>query len=172
MIVAPTQSNLLAALKSFLVAVLPVNGPDGKPLDIIAAQQNRIPEPRGASFVVMTPTRMERIETNVDSVADANFTGSFAGTTMTISAVDPRFPTRLRDGFGVEPFANQSPNYGVVPLYADDARQLPFTNDQQQVETRWVVDALLQANVVVSVPQQFADTVGLVLEDVDAVFPP
>ena len=34
------------------------------------------------------------------------------------------------------------------------------------------VEALLQANVVVSVPQQFADSVGLVLEEVDAVFPP
>lgn len=69
--------------------------------------------------------------------------------------------TLFRDGFAVEQFANQQPNYGVVPLYADDPAQRPFLNDQQQVENRWVVEALVQANVVLTVPKQFADSVAL-----------
>jgi hypothetical protein len=77
----------------------------------------------------------------------------------------------MRDAFGVDQFANQSPNYGTVPLYADDARQAPFQNDQQQIEWRWIVEALVQANIVVSVPQQFADAVALGLKSVDEVFP-
>jgi hypothetical protein len=250
----PTQSNVQAALRSFLVSVLPAVGPDGNPVDVIAAQQNRIPEPRGTSFVIMTPMRAERIETNVDSYQDANFTGSITGTVMTITAVDPRFPngtirvgsaisgvgvaagttvaavltgtgqigtytvapsqtisaralsaggqqiqqaqkwwfqldfhgdpardisgdmatvvsTLLRDAFGVRQFADQVPNYGVAPLHADDPRQTPFFNDQQQVENRWVLEAVLQANAVVSVPQQFADAVDLGLISVDATYP-
>lgn len=250
---APTQSSILTALRSFLESVLPAAGPDGFPLDVITAQQNRITTPRGSSYVTMTPLRQERIETNVDTSNDAAFIGNIAGSTMTITAVDPRFDfpiavgsvmsgngvaagttvtalgtgagglgtytvnqgpqnlssrtlsagaklvqqalkmtvqldfhsidlssgdlavtvsTLFRDAFAVEQFANQSPNYGVVPLYADDARQAPFNNDSKQVETRWIVEALLQANVVVTVPQQFADAVDLGLISVDATYPP
>jgi len=253
MTIAPTQSEIQLALRSFLTEVLPATGPDNQPLDIIAAQQNRVPAPRGSSYVVMTPRAFERIETNVDSATDANFTGSIAGTTMTITAVDSRFPsgeigvgstifgagvaagtvvskiltgsgqigtytiapgqtvssrtlsagsktvqqalkatiqldfhstdysagdlantvsTLLRDAFAVDQFANQSPNYGVVPLYADDARQIPFLNDSQAVEWRWVVDTLLQCNVIVQVPQQFTDSVGLDLVSVDEAYAP
>lgn len=77
----------------------------------------------------------------------------------------------MRDAYAAEQFANQSPNYGVAPLYADDAKQLPFFNDQQQVEWRWVVEALLQANISVSVPQQFADAVVLTLDSAIELFP-
>jgi hypothetical protein len=94
MLPAPTQSNILAALRSFLVQVLPATGPDGKPLDVILAQTNRIPEPRGASFVTMTPTRFERIETNFDSYEDASFTGSIAGTTHDDCGGRPAIPRR------------------------------------------------------------------------------
>lgn len=79
--------------------------------------------------------------------------------------------TLLRDPFGVNQFANQSPNFGTVPLYADDAVQRPFFNDQQQVEFRWVVQALLQANITVTVPQQFADSASLNLISLFEEFP-
>lgn len=252
---SPTQSNVISQLRAFLTAVLPATGPDGLPVDIIQAQPNRVPEPRGSSFVLMTPLRFPRLRTNVNTYEDAAFTGSIAGATMTITAVDDRFPdgkigvgsvvfgaglaspttvaavltgagqvgtysvsppqtvgsrtlsagaesieqagqwtiqldfhgdpkadisgdmaatvsTLFRDGFAVEQFANQSPDYGVVPLYADDPAQRPFVNDQRQVENRWVVEAMLQANIVVSVPKQFADSVALDVVSVEATFPP
>ena len=245
--IAPTQSNIQAALKAFLIAVLPPN------TRVISGQQNRTAEPIDGDFVVMTTLRFERIETNIDSYADAKFTGSIAGATMTITAVDPDFTgqiglgstifgvgvaagtvvtalgtgtgglgtytvnnsqtissetlsagsqtieqpakvavqldfhsanltdagdmaqtvsTLLRDAFGTEQFANQDPNYGVVPLYADDPKQMPFVNDSQQYEWRWVVEAMLQANQVVSVPQQFADSVEVDIISVDAEYAP
>jgi hypothetical protein len=250
--VAPTFDNIAAALRSFVVSVLPTVGPDGKSLDVIIAEQNRIPSPAGSSYVVMTPLRQERLETNTDSYSDAVFTGSISGTTMTITAVDSRFPaatlaggavifgpniaagttvtailsgsgqvgtysvspgqsvasetisagtkqiqvslrvafqidyhsadtsagdnativaTLLRDEFATNQFANQSPAYAVVPLYAEDPHQMPFTNDQQQVEYRWVSEALLQANITVSVPQQYADTGSLTVQSVFEEFP-
>lgn len=80
--------------------------------------------------------------------------------------------TLWRDAFGVDLFANQDPNYGVTPLHADDPKQVPFVNDSQQYEWRWVVEALAQANPVVSVPQQYADVVAVKVVSVDAAFPP
>jgi len=247
MISSPTQSNVLQQLGNFLVEVLPAG------TVVRVAQQNRVAEPKVGNFVLMTPIRVRRLETNIDGYGDAVFTGSIAGAVMTITDVDSRFPNArlhagsriqgvgiaanttvleiltgsgqvgtyaldrastvgsetisagskqvvqhaevtvqldfhsadqtafdmamtvsslMRDEFGVSQFANQDPNYGVVPLYADDPAQRPFLNDQQQVEWRWVLEALLQANVVVSVPQEFADSVDLDVVSVDATYPP
>lgn len=80
--------------------------------------------------------------------------------------------TAMRDAYGYEQFANQSPNHGVRPLHADEATQRPFINESQQVEWRWVVEAHLQANIVVSVPMQFAGAVAVETISVDAAYPP
>lgn len=60
----------------------------------------------------------------------------------------------------------------VSPLYADDPRQMPFTNDQNQYETRWVIECHLEADQTVSVPQQFFDAASVEVIDVDATYPP
>jgi hypothetical protein len=81
--------------------------------------------------------------------------------------------TMLRDEVGVDFFAGLAPPLnGVVPLYADDPRQMPFINDQQQYEWRWIVDALLQANQTVSVPAQYADSVSVTVINVQASYGP
>ena len=80
--------------------------------------------------------------------------------------------TLLRDDFGFQQFLSQSPYYGVVPLYADDPRQVPFINEAQQIEWRWILEAQLQANQVVSQPQQYADVVTVNTIEVDATYPP
>lgn len=78
--------------------------------------------------------------------------------------------TMFRDEYAVNFFAGI--NSTIVPLYADDPRQLPFNNDQQQVEDRWVIEALLQVNATVVAPQQFADQVQVDLINVDVAYPP
>lgn len=242
---SPTEDDVLKAMGNFLTAVLP---PD---VQVVQGQPNRVPEVGAPRFVVMSPPRFARIETNVDTAVDSKFTASIAGATMTVTAFDPNLdgpvqvgamisgvglavPTTvtglgtgtggtgtyvvspaqtigpqtmsagfktvemdataivqldfhaadgtsgdlanvvsalMRDEFATDQFANQSSNPGIAPLHADDARQLPFVNDQQQVEWRWVVEALLQANVVVSVPQQFADAVEVTPVSVEATYP-
>jgi hypothetical protein len=62
--------------------------------------------------------------------------------------------------------------HGVQPLYADDKGQMPFVNDQQQVENRWVILAELQVNPVVTVAQQFAQKLTVGLIEVDTTYPP
>ena len=75
--------------------------------------------------------------------------------------------TLFRDDYAVEAFYG----YDMAPLYADDPRQVPFQNAEQQWEYRWVVEAHVQANQVVTVPQQFADEVDVGLVDVEVVYP-
>jgi hypothetical protein len=63
--------------------------------------------------------------------------------------------TLFRDDYGVQQFA--SSGFDVIPLYADDPKQVPFVNAEQQYETRWIVEAAMQANQTISgLPQQFA----------------
>lgn len=81
--------------------------------------------------------------------------------------------TLFRDGYGVDAFntigvgigqfvigENAIGSFNIQPLYCDDPKQMPFMNAEQQTEERWIVQCVVQANLVVKVtPQQFADTV-------------
>jgi Asp-tRNA(Asn)/Glu-tRNA(Gln) amidotransferase C subunit len=218
----PTQSQIQIPLRAFLLSVLPGG------VGVYQGQDNRVPEPIESDFVVMTAMRRERIETNVDTYADASFIASIAGAAMivtqmqlgTIAAGALVFGTGVAAGTAVvsgpggvgdyvvtgsqtvasEQMAtglenilqptkvtfqldvhgpNSADNAEVIstlfrddyatlwfrrngyttvsPLHADDPQQVPFVNDQQQVETRWIVECLMQANQIAVVPQQFAD---------------
>ena len=99
----PTEANVFTALGGFLVAVLPAGTP------VIQGQVNRVAEPASPDFVIMWPLSRPRISTNVDSYVDAVFTGSIAGTLMTITAVNPAFTGQIGIGsrvFGVGVAAN------------------------------------------------------------------
>lgn len=77
----------------------------------------------------------------------------------------------FRDPYGVRTI--QAVNPGVTPLHADDPRQIPFTNGEQQVETRWIINAVLQANFTMADPggEQFADNLEVTTVEVEAAFP-
>ncbi len=57
-------------------------------VEVIAAQDNRVSEPKCPDFVTMTPIIFTRLSTNVDTYADVFFTGSISGKTLTVSAVE------------------------------------------------------------------------------------
>jgi hypothetical protein len=228
-------------LKSFLASILPSD------VAIVTAQQNRVAEPQSPSFVVMTPIRFTRLRTNIATYADARFTGSISGSTLSVSnitsgtigvgstifgsgvfantritgigslpdtwvispiqnvssrvlaagtktweqgtelAVQLDFhsadtslagdyaqtvTTMFRSSYAVEQFASQTPAYDITPLYADDARMVPFINESQQWEWRWVVEARVQVNDVVTIPLQFADSLEVDVVSVEASYPP
>lgn len=81
-----------------------------------------------------------------------------------------RIVTLFRDGFTCEFFTDGG--YPVQPLYIDDGDQIPFINGENLYEDRWVLKARLQANPVVSTPQQFADTLTVGIKEIDAYYPP
>lgn len=76
--------------------------------------------------------------------------------------------TLFRDDYGVS--AIQAANAAVTPLHADEARQAPFTNGEQQYEWRWVIEATLQVDETVTVhaAQPFTDTVTVDVLNVQA----
>ena len=97
----------------------------------------------------------------------------FHGSDTTAGDFAQTVSTCLRDEFGVDFFAALTPPLnGVVPAYADDPRQVPFINDSQQYEWRWMLEVCLLVNQIVSVPQQYADSVSVDVVSVDATFPP
>lgn len=76
-----TESQVFTALRSFLLtATLPAT-------DVIKAQTNRVPEPINPDFILMTPLRQERLETNETTFQDNIFTGSIAVTTLTVTSI-------------------------------------------------------------------------------------
>lgn len=78
--------------------------------------------------------------------------------------------TLLRDGYAVDAFLALGDD--VMTLHADDPKQVPFINGENQYETRWVIEAKLQANQVLSIPQQFAGALAVDIVEVEAEFPP
>lgn len=78
--------------------------------------------------------------------------------------------TMFRDGYAVREFLPAG--LAVSPLYADDPKQMPFLNDQQQYENRWVLEAHIQADqTVFGLPQEFMDDVTVNLIDVPQAYP-
>lgn len=77
--------------------------------------------------------------------------------------------TLFRDDYAVRAF--HATSLGVTPLFCEDPKQIPFTNAENQVEIRYVVDANIQANIMVSPPQEYADQVGVTIIEVDATYP-
>ncbi len=242
--ISPTEADIQSALRSFCLSVLPVG------VDVIEAQQNRVPEPQASSFVVLTPMRRVRLATNLHVEADCSFTASMAGPTMTVtelgtnnqaaiavgaSVVGPGVPlavilaqtggtpgglgtytvtpsytagpgtfaagqlsvvemveTAIQLGFHSadstgsdmaqavhqmlrDPYAVQfiqAINAAIVPLYGSEPRQAPYIDAEDQFEWRWVVEAVLQANVTLTgLNQDFVTTLNLTLVDVDVIFP-
>ncbi len=239
--VSQTQSQIQTALRNFLIGVLPSG------IKVVSGQVNRVPEPRDSDYVVFWPLSRNRLAFNIDSAADAVFTGSITNTLLNVTAVDPKFSGTLGVGskiFGIDLaddtvitalgtgtggvgtytiFPSQTvgsetiaagtkslmqkteiiyqcdvhgPNgadnsqvistvmrdsiasryfksetSGVYPLYADDPKQAPFINGEDQYENRWVVDIHMQANILVIFPQEFSDAVEVDVINVEAEYP-
>lgn len=248
-----TEAQEFAILRTVLTGILPAGTP------VVKGQVNRVAQPQASNFCVYWPLRMPRLGTNVTEFYDNIFTGSIAGSTLTVSSIQRResalfagmgltdgtagllagsttlgaqltgsvggtgtyvvtpaqvlgaetlyagvradlTPTEwvvqldvhgpasadytrvieglFRSEYGVDAFIaageSQAPAvyFTVIPLYADEPRQLPFNNDQQQVEDRWSLDLHVQINPVVSTQQDFADQIEATAVPADIIYLP
>jgi hypothetical protein len=156
-----TESQALAALRAFLLSALP-EGTE------VTVRDNRVPEPIGTDFGVMTPTLRERLSTNVltyrDRYPDAPGEKDVLQATKLTVQLDVHGPasadstqiidTLWRDATACDALA--ASGLDLAPLYASEPRQIPFVNGEQRVETHWSVDLVMQVSQVVTVPQDFA----------------
>lgn len=107
---------------------------------------------------VMQPTEVV-IQLNVQSASDA-----------TASDMAQMISTLMRDEMATTFFTDAG--FDGAPFYADDPKQVPFFNGEQQYETRYVVDVHIQANQALpGLPQQFADQAVIDVTNVEATFP-
>ena len=165
------------AIGDFLALVAPTGTP------VVVGQSNRVPPPKAALYVVITPTTRPRLSTNVVSWDITDLAPE------DLSTLTPAQMMVQCDVFGTDAFNLASViemtwrsawgcavmaelNPLIAPLYADEPRQLAFIDGNQQYEDRWSVDLNLQVNQSISVPQQFADTLEVGLIEVDSSYPP
>lgn len=173
-----TERQALTVLRSFLLGVLPFG------FEVIRAETNRTPEPNNPDFAILIPTGRVRLSTNVITYNDGypsspSVRAATQPTQITIQ-IDVHGPasadnaqiitTLLRDDYACQAFT--ASGYDIAPLYAGEPQQIPFFNGEQQVEFRWTIDAVVQANTVVTVSQDFAASINIGLIDVDVVYPP
>jgi len=176
----PTREVTCSLLRGFLLSILP-NG-----VEVIIAQANRVPEPTGPDYVLVTWIGLRRLATTVDTwdmapapapaptqmahgqsvAADIQLDVFGAQSTDNVNLIT----TLLRSTYGYDFFAPG--DSGIAPLTCDDGFQMGFTNDQQQWEDRWVLKPSFELSVQVATTQQFADTVALTLKaPADALTP-
>lgn len=169
-----TETQAMTVLRSFLLAILPIN------MEVIRAEINRVPEPRSPDFAILTPSSRARLSTNVISYSDgwpgAQIRAAMQPTQVTIQ-IDVHGPasadnvqiigTMLRDDYACQIF--RASGYDIAPLYAGEPTQAPFFNGENQVEFRWTIDAVLQANTVVTIPQDFAASIDVGVIDADVL---
>lgn len=171
LVLAPDQSAIQTAMRAFLLAVLP----DGT--EVFEGLDNRVPEPSNANFVTMTTLRRPRLATNQDTLNEDGDAIAMEQSTEIVIQLDVHsddtsrasdnaqiISTTFRDGYATEFFSDYP---GISPLYADEPRLVPFQNAESQYEPRYVVEAHLQADQVVTVPAQSTDSVSLDINNVE-----
>lgn len=182
LLVSPTQDALYRLFKALVVAVTGLD-----PSLVIQGQPNRAAMPPAApGFAMMQAMVTKRLRTNIDrwSLTDPNPTtldteqgtqirmqldlyGAAAGDWAVMMS------TVLRSEYACTALAGADPaNPVVVPLYAGDEFNAPLDDSEQQYESRWTLEAILQYNPVTTVPMQFADTLTVTLINVDETYPP
>ncbi len=157
-----TESAVLTLLRAFLLAIVPSG------VEVIKSQANRVPEPVGPNFVMMTPNNRLQLSTAVetwDQTNSAPVVEAFAHSTQFSVQLDfhgpngsdyaSAFVTLFRSPYGCRTL---DPAGAVQPLFCSDGHQMPFVNAQRQYEDRWVVTAEMQFTPSVSTPQDFAAT--------------
>ena len=167
-VVSLSEKGVFTALRTVLLAWLPAG------IEVFRAQANRVPQPIGTDYCTMTPVFRQRLDTNVVTFSDGFHQGQLTTRTDTQATqfsiqIDVYGPASgdnvqvvaalMRSDAAVDVFAAANP--AVAPLFAGEPRQNPFADGEQQVEEHWSVDLSLQANIAVTTPQEFADTVAV-----------
>lgn len=160
-----SEADVLTALRSVVLTVVGC--------EVIRGQINRTAMPTG-DFVVLTPTGLMPLSTNVDSyTATEKSIERPAQMSVQIDCYGSLSQQRsaaiaaiLRDDYAAEQFGA-----GIQTLYAGDAQQMPIETAQDQYLERWTFEAQLQINPTLTFAQESANTLTVGLIDVDATYP-
>lgn len=172
-----TDEDVYTTLRAFLLTILPTG------VEVIQAQINRVPSPKGPNYVVMNSVNRARLSTNVESWDVTNANPTTNATQVSIEAsvqLDVHGPdgsdnstiidTMFRSGYGCDQF--EASGFALQPLYCDEAKQIPVIDGEQQYEERWTFAAHIQIVPVITKTQDFANQAIVNVINVDATYPP
>jgi len=172
--VSITETQALTVLRAFILSLVDLDGDH-----VIRGLKNRAAMPSG-DFIVMTPLLNTPLSTNVETYTPAGSLANNKRSTQFGVQIDcygdlsmdraNMLSIMVRSDYACQQFAQSG--LDMQPLYASDAAQRPFVSGEAQYIERWGFDAVMQINPVVTVPQQFADSLDVGLIDVDVVYPP
>lgn len=168
--VTPTQDTIYTAVRTFILSLISC--------EVVQGLGNGVPMPLNA-FIAMTATLQNRLSTNVDSYPDTTAsTGSKEITQATQYSVQidcygasssdwaTLITAMFRDEYAVSVMGDS-----VTPLYADDPKQMVMIDGEQQYEQRWMIQAVVQYNPVITITQDYADALNVSVVSVDVVYP-
>lgn len=174
-VVDPTLVDVYTALQTFIADSLGISTDL-----VIRGLPNRAAMPLAQpGFVVMTAVHAHRLRTNITlwDELDPSPTGltieqgiklriqfdCYGSDSGDWAAI---LSTLFRDQTGCDALAPD-----CQPLYSQDPHMAPLSDSEDQYEERWIVDAFVQWNAVVSTPMQFADTLEVDIISVDERYP-
>lgn len=168
-----TEFDIFTALRAFLLALF-------GDCEVIRTQDNRLSMPRGG-FIALSPASSVRLATNFrdyDGTGEAQRLTLSNQVTIQVDCYGKlsaewvvMLMTSFRSEYASEFFTNTG--LDLQPLYTSDPMQMPLVNGEQQYESRWMIQVVMQTNAVVTLPQQFSNTLGPIgLISVDVAYPP
>ena len=173
------MTDILGAVHDFLTAKLGIDGGT-----IVRGWQNRAALPDSADYAVLTLLTARRHGSNVHQWDDTAAHGGIDETVSMLTeytvqadfcgtdeqAVMERAATLAliaRDALACDFFRP----YGFLPLYAEDARSMPFANEEKQWEVRYSVVLHFAGWTRVTAAHDAFTQVDIQLEDVDVHHP-
>lgn len=166
-----TESQLYQAFGNFLAGVLTCT--------IMQGQQNRVAMPTG-NFLTMTSLGTTGLSTDKATYQPLASTQTHTRSTRWDVQLDFYGPSAADNANLIATLMKSDYACGQIeasglsmdPLYAEEPRQIPFVNAENQYEKRWTVQCALQFNPTVVVSQQFATSLEVIPANIDVVFPP
>lgn len=164
-----TEDQAFAAVRTFLIDVLPANTP------VVQGLDNRVPQPSSNLYCYLTAYTRVQLSTTTHDYDDEPSAGTETiarqtDVTIQIDLYGEQSPdyvqvltTLLRDEYGCTALKAS----GVQPLYCTDPMPMPLVNGEEQYERRWMTQLHLQGNLAVSTPMEFADKLEVTLQEVD-----
>ena len=166
------DTDVFTALRTYLLSLAPTGA------EVIRGQDNQVSMPVG-NFATMTSNMLIRLATNVTKYDPLIGTGQKEVLTAFRYPIQVDFygplsqpwaaqaKSLFRDSYAVDLFPSN-----IVPLFADDAIQLPLVNGEEQWEQRWKMQMSVQYNPEITVAQDFATSLTATIIEVDAKWPP
>jgi hypothetical protein len=177
-----THEDVFAVIQPWIAAVTGLS-----PDVVVQAMGNRTPTPPPVpGYVVMTITAFKNLRTPIltwdqSQGGNPDVISSESGTRLLVQldfisgpGVSPGAGdwAKMVSGLWRTEMACAALAPTCAPLHADEAMMAPLTDEEDQYEQRWTLQAYVQYNPVTTAPMQFADQAEVTLVNVDKAYPP